>query len=177
MTELYNDDYLLNNDKQKFHLRFLYEIITAVVLAIIVTLFILYANTPYGGSVIGYRIAVIVVTFLFAVFSFAYFIMVYNRVKRYVSNVNDYINCDKVKSSITFLSYDENVKTSYGLDYVSFDCLEWSEFENDYIVRNVLVDNEIEKPNFTKGQIIVIFTYSNVLCKYDIMKMSEEYNG
>ena len=127
--------------------------------------------TPPFGTPLEKPLLAIILTLggLFTAFSVVYLTIPYGRIKKYCEVLCDFLDNEKAESDVTILGVDYNLTVKYGVDFYRLNVLEWSTINNDYVERNVLVDNEIKTLNFKKNDIVKIVTTSNMLIGYEVI--------
>ncbi len=168
MVEFYNEEYLYKIDRQRFNLKLIYVISLIFSIALILTLTILIAFQPYDTKfekVSRWIIAIYLSVYI--IFSFIYLKIPYARVKYYQYFVLDCMRFAKNQEQVTIVGINNETTYKNGVDFYYLDIIEWSERENDFINRSVLVDCEIKNLDLNKGEIVTITTASNVLIAYE----------
>lgn len=170
MINLYSEeDYTkINKLRNKYLLIYIISLIAAVFIEI--CLLVYYSTRPFGTS-LETPLLVIILTFggLFTAFSVVYLTIPYGRIVRYRDIIIDFLDNEKITSEVTALKYDYNLTVKYGVDFYRLNVLEWSDEEDDYVERSILIDNEIKNLEINEGDILTIVTTSNMLIGYEII--------
>lgn len=170
MVELYNEESFNEINKKRNKYLFIYVGLFLLVLAIEIALIVYYSTRPFGTELeTPLKITVLVLGGVFAAFSVVYLTIPYGRIVKYRDCVIDFLDNEKITSEVTALNYDTTITVKYGVDFYRLDVLEWSEQEDDYVKRSVLIDNEIKNLDIKEGDILKIQTTSNMLVAYEII--------
>lgn len=166
MTNLYTTEYKNKIKKQKDKLLTIYFIILALCALIVIAVITINAYLPYMHE---YKTPLMIILYsvggLFTVFSFIYLQITYGRVATYYKFVCQTMLKSKLTSSVTITRINGDLYTN-NIDYYTIDVLEWSDKENDYVERKILVDCEFKKLDFNVDEIITVTTSSNFLVAY-----------
>ncbi len=166
MTNFYTNEYLEKIKRQKNKLLTIYFIILAVCVLIEVVVIGFNAYLPYMHE---YKTLLTIILYatgvLFTVFSFLYLQITYGKVSEYYKFVSQTMIKRKTTSSVTVIRIHYQTQTNK-IDYYTIDVLEWSNTENDYVERTVLVDCEFKDLDFKVDEILTITTSSNFLTAY-----------
>lgn len=170
MIQLYSEESFnkINKMRNKYLLWYIFAFI--IVLAIEITLIVYYSTRPYGTP-LETPLLIIVLTLggVFTAFSVVFLSIPYGRIVKYRDCVIDFLDNEKVISDVTVLSFDKTLTVKYGVDFYKMNVIEWSEQEDDYVERTVLIDNEIKDLDLLVGDILKISTTSNMLVGYEII--------
>lgn len=167
MNYLYEEDYLDKIQIQRKRLLVTYIVLLSVIVVAVVLSIIYYSTRPYKweyGTL--FKTIVIVVAALFVVFSTIFLEIPFGRVNRYYKLIKDLFSNELLKSNVTFISFDDRKINKYGVDFYYINVLEWSDIENDYVERSIMVDKERKVKEFRKGEIFEVYTAGNILFKY-----------
>ena len=170
MTELYNDEYYLKINVRRIKYLFIYVLLLIFSVALETGLLIYYSTRPFGTP-LETPLLIFILTYggLFTAFSVVYLTIPYGRLKKYRDIVIDFLDNDRIISEATVISIDENLTVKYGVDFYRINLLEWSDTENDYFERSILVDNELKNLDVKIGDILKISTTANMLVAYEII--------
>ena len=167
MKQLYSTKNVDVSDKQRKILLAVYFIVAAILLAGIATCIIVYANEPFGTTL---RTPLMVIMFVLAVvliiFSFFYFRLVYEPVKKYVHFLKYTVFGKRDTVSLTVLDFYYQQQEYRGLDYYRISTLEWNEVRKDFVERIVLVDVHIDLEDVAVGDIITCQLANSCLVAY-----------
>lgn len=170
MERLYNDEYYIKINKMRTKYLVIYILSLLVAITIETILLVYYSTRPFGTP-LETPLLVIILVFggLFTAFSVIYLTIPFGRVSKYRDILVDLLDNEKTYSDVTVINFDTTLTVKYGVDFYRLNVLEWSETEEDYIERSVLVDNEIKNLNVLVGDILKIETTSNVLTAFEIV--------
>lgn len=167
MSFLYDEKLALKTAKTRKILIIIYIIASTIVLITEVALLIYHATNYYNYiGIKGVKTAVLTIGGVFAGASCIYFCMPFANVNNYYKFVNDAIKGAKSKTEVTVISVDKTLTLKYGVECYKLNVLEWSEQDEEYIRRTVLIDEQKNDLEFNGGEILKIETYSNVLTAY-----------
>ena len=170
MIELYSEELYIKENKRRIKYLLVYLALLFIVIAIETALLVYFATRPFGTP-LETPLLIIILSLggVFTAFSVLYLTIPYGRLKKYCDILCDFLDNEKVTSDVTVINFDYTVTVKYGVDFYRLNLLEWSEIEDDYVERSVLVDNEIKNLDFNSGDILKITTTSNMLIAYEIV--------
>jgi hypothetical protein len=170
MVELYNEESYVKENKRRIKYLLVYLALFFVVLAIEITLLIYFSTRPFGTPLeTPLLVVILVLGGVFTAFSVVYLTIPYGRIKSYCDILCDFLDNERVTTDATVLNFDYNLTVKYGVDFYRVELLEWSETEDDYVERSVLIDNEIKNLDFKDGDILKITTTGNMLVGYQVI--------
>lgn len=170
MTEIYSKGDLEAAVKQKRNCLIYFFTVTGIFLAVSVFVFVYFLFEPYGSAKKPWLLTLeCVFTGLYAIFSYLYLSIRFSRVRRYKIMLERALNRKPTEGEATFMRFNGEVNVKDGVDFRSMTLVEWSEKEQEYMERYVLLDVEKPRPDFRTGDLLKIKTYSNVLTGYDIL--------
>lgn len=171
MINVYNDgDFFASYQEKRKALR-LFFIITAVYLALGITILVYLTTLPYGDPNASWPKAIVyIATVLYVVFIYPYMSIKYKRINRY-NKVLSYIN-DGIKSEENnyFYAFRETTQQQDNVDVVIgvFGC--WNKKHQEWQEREVYFDAEKPLPDFKNGDLIRYITQSNFMVQYDVIQ-------
>ncbi len=167
MKEFYSIDYYTKFTKKKKSLLTVYFAIFALVTLLLVTIYLIYANEPYGTKLrTPFLIAIISIAVVFIAYSFVFFTITYGRLKKYCFYLYYAVFGNKETAKITVLDYCLQPKDNGGLEFYSLDVLIWSELDQDYVERTIYVDAEFLIDDIKINDIVTVVLNANYLVAY-----------
>ena len=136
-------------------------------------LIVIYANEPFitkYRNVLLYSLYFINILGVFILFF--YFELLYLRVHKYYNKILDCVYGQKTASTVSVLSVNFELFENSGVEFYSFDALEWSDSKNDYIERTIICDAEFNL-SFIEGQMIDVVTCGSMLIGYEVRDEKE----
>lgn len=167
MTELYSESYYSKIKKHRQNLLKSYFVVLAIYIALLVTIMIVYANEPFGTPLtLPLLISIIVISVAFVIYSFIFFSISYDRLKKYEYFLyfSIYGKHEIIKGTV--IEVNNFVKDVSGVDFNSFTALVWSDIINDYVERLIYVDCEF-KVDVKEGEVINLKLNSSYLLGYE----------
>lgn len=169
MVQLYDKDYVLKTKRQRDLLLALFiGVITAFVVGI-VAIILIYANEPFNtdkkpllmGLMLTFAVLCVCFTFLF-------YMLVYSRVNKYYLFMITTVFCPYKEFKTTVINVLFEPQDYNGIDFYRLLVLEWSEHQNDFVERTILVDAEKSLSGVKKGDIITVRVNANTLLAYKV---------
>lgn len=156
--------------KQRKNSRIIFYVLLGLYIAAFATLFVFFRMEPaeHDSTVKLIKWITILLSALFFIFAYFFIGIRLSRIKHYCNFLSNVQRGMKVKNEGTFVRFSKEKKVKDKVDYYSMTLLEWSNKEQDYLERYVLLDTEKEFPPFQKGDKIYYITVSNVLCEWEI---------
>lgn len=169
MIEIYSeqDYYLAKKLRDKFLIIFFSTL--AVLLAINITVFVIYTQqeyaTPYRTPMIAFNI---ITDVIYAIIFYILFAIKYKRIADYLKLLRNVFTGIKEEGVNTVNRIDSSIKTKDGVDFISLVVLDWNEKKNEFFERHILLDVEKPIPELKKGDVINHKTHGNVLISYEL---------
>ena len=174
MTEIYSRADQEAVLKQKRNCLIFFFSVTAVFLAAVTAVFVYFLFEPYGSPKKPWLLALeSTLTGLYAIFAYFYLAIKFSRVRRYAIMLGRALDRKPTVSFATFMRFNGEVNVKDGVDFTSMTLVEWSEKEQEYMERYVLLDVEKPLPDFHVDDALTIKTYSNVLVGYEITNRTD----
>ena len=169
MIEIYSeqDYYSAKKLRDKFFVIFFSTL--AVLLAINITVLIIYTQqeyeTPYRAPMLAFNV---VTDVIYAIIFYILFAIKYKRLSSYSKLLRDIFTGIKEEGVNTVSKIDSSIKTKDGVDFISLVVLDWNEKKNEFFERYILLD--VEKPisELKKGDVVKHKTHGNVLIAYEL---------
>ena len=169
MTHVYNSEDYVSASKSKNVILKVFFITLAILLAINVTIFVIYTMQEYNTPLkVPFIITSIVSCSVYAIIMYFVFAIKYKRVASYVRMLRDMQEGAKCEGVNTYVRTDSSLITKDGVDFIGLIFLDWSEKKQEYFERTILLDVEKPVPDFKKGDVIKHVTHANVLMAYEL---------
>lgn len=167
MREFYQNDYLSEMFKKRKNLILFYAILTCVVVLLLASIIIFYAQLPYGTRLrLPLMIALIVIVVLFVFYSFMFFNITFGRLNKYCEFLAFACRGNIEISKVTVIDFYNQPIDYSGNDFFRVNVLIWSEIENNYVERLIYVDNEFTLEDVKVGDVLTAKLKSNYLLGY-----------
>ncbi len=168
MTYFYDNNFLNNLKKKKnFHLAIIISIM-AIMLVTNVILIVVFADKPFGSGLrTVYQTSTYVITVLLTFIAGLYYEIVYVPLKKYYFKVIESLMGKREIIDVTVLRVYNELLDKSAVKFKSFNVLEWSDIQNDYVEREIFFDANLELP-FKENQMVKILTSGNVLLGYEV---------
>ena len=174
MTEIYSNADLDAVTAQKRNCLIYFFSVTAVFVAAVTVIFVWFLLEPYGTPKKPWLLTLeCVLTGLYAIFAYIYLAIRFSRVRRYCVMLYRALNRKPTEGEATFMRFNGEVNVKDGVDFKSMTLVEWSDKEQEYMERYVLLDVEKPRPDFRVGDALIIKTYSNILVGYEITNRTD----
>lgn len=170
MNKIYSPADLDAVKRQRTHCLIFFFAVTAVYLAVAITLFVFYVLEYVGSPRIPYfKAGVYVSTGLYVIFAYIYMSIRFSRVRRYAKLLRLILVRTPTSGTATFMRFNSDLSVKDGVDFKSMTLVEWSDKEKEYMERYILLDAEKPLPDFREGDEISFKTYANILTQYEIL--------
>ena len=175
MIKYFTQEDLLAAKKQKKNVLTLFFLITGLVAAGFITLFIIFFGLPYKSpeitkiKIINHSLAAV-----YVVFAFIYLGIPYKRVRRFYKFTYNLFYGLKETSTAVFLETNEELHDKDGVDCKSLVFLEWNKYKKEYFERQVLVFYEKPFPEIKEKSEVRFVTQGNFLIEYEIINENGE---
>ena len=169
MIEIYSkqDYYFAKKARNKFLTIFFVTL--AILLAINITVFVIYTQqeyaTPYRTPMLAFNI---LTDAIYAIIFYVLFSIKYKRLADYLKLLVNLFTGIQEEGVNTVNRIDSSLKTKDGVDFVSLVVLDWNEKKNEFFERHILLDVEKPIPELKKGDVIKHKTHGNVLIAYEL---------
>ncbi|MDD4003185.1 MAG: hypothetical protein PHE12_03230 [Clostridia bacterium] len=173
MTELYTGEELLRERALKKKMLIIWLIIFGIYLLISAAILTAFCLLPYGTLKTPFIVSDIAISTIFWGLTLYFYSTKYYRLKKYVKML-EYLNIGIKENHLgQFTRYDDVIDVKDGVEFYKMILKEWNERKQEYYDRKVLIDNEIIKPAFNKGDRLKYVTQGNILLKYKIFGNGE----
>lgn len=170
MTELYDGTELPRESKRKKIWITVWWIVTSVVLAVNIGLFVYFCLQPYQWSgrtgLFWIQIANVSV---YGCLSLAFFALKYKRQRAYCKMLKNMQTGMKEIYTGEYIGVSLNTEVKEGVDFYVLLVMEFNENRQVYYERKVLIDTEKEIPEFHEGEILHFVTQANMLMSYEVL--------
>ena len=169
MVKIYSDADLWNAFRQRRRILNIFYIITAIFVAALVALIVLYTQLPYNSkNGVWVIVATSVLSAVYIAFSFPYMGISFKRCRAYCKMLR-YISVGLKESALLPFKGIDDWTTHDGVDVnVAVFSVHNRKREED-MERQVFVDGEMDFPPFEEGKSIRIVTQGNLLIEYEIL--------
>ncbi len=173
MTYLYSDEDLYNAVMQRRKYLAVFLGVTAAVLAVIVTFFVLYSQLPYEDPDGPWMIAAAcILASLYIIFSFPFMGICYKRCNSYVKMLRFISAGLKENSRAPFAGVEDwTVRDGVDVNVATFEVKNIKKEEP--VIRRIYVDGEKEFPPFREGDLVHFISQGNLLLAYEIENQKE----
>lgn len=174
MRLFYDNQYLDKYFKKRKSLLIIYSIIAFIAVASVVGIIFYYSNLPFMTELrYPLMVAMIVIIFLFTMYSFIFFSITFGRINKYCDYLSYACRGNSETTQVTVLDiYNQTIDYS-GNDFFRLNVLIWSELENNFVERIIYVDNEFTLDNVSVGDVITVKIKSSCLLGYEVNKIKE----
>ncbi len=168
MELLYTSEYL-NKIKGQKRLNLIVVLsLIAVMLIINAVLIIVFAGMPFGSGLKPYfilasSVSTVILTFIICM----YYQIIYAPIKSYYLKILEILSGKRFNDTVTVLRVNDYPSDKLGVEFTSFDVLVWSDTQNDYVERTVLVDANF-KLDIVENQMVTMVTCGNILLSYEV---------
>lgn len=169
MTEIYSGQEYSEEYKVKKRMLRIWFALLAVYIIISVIIIVSFAILPYGTKKTVFITSDIMLSMLFWGFTFFYFNLKYNRIRKYVKILKHIMTGLKEQNSGEYLRIEDTIEVKEGVDFYKMVIKEWNEKKQEYFERKVLIDSQKPKPNIPDGKRVRYITQGNILIKYKVL--------
>ena len=174
---LYSNDYVNSIYKKRNKILAIYLVTLFIAVSSLVGILVFFALQPYGYEKKGLlKFLMYVIIVVFVLFSGLYLEIIFSRINKYKSKLQEILSCKKSEILATVLQINYQITSKNNVDFYTITILEWSSVRKDYVEHSILVDNEIKHLPFKENDIITLITANNVLIGYKDNKNEKKWN-